>query len=411
MPTNPSPLAPAGFPSLPRIAGVRIAVAEAGIRYKARPDLLVVEVAPKTQVAGALSRSKTASAPALWCRSVLKRGSARALVANAGNSNAFTGKAGVEAVRRTARAAAAALGCKPAEVFVASTGTIGELIQVEKIEAAIPGTVAKLAEAGWQDAANAIRTTDTFAKGVTRTARIGNATVTINGIAKGSGMIAPDMATMFAFFFTDAKMPAAVLQRLVKDSCATTFNAITVDSDMSTSDTLLVLATGMGAKHAAVRSASDRHLRDFKRALHQCMLDLAHQIVRDGEGATKFAAIHVSGAASTKAAKTIALAIANSPLLKTALHGQDPNWGRIVAAVGKAGEKASRDKLTIRFGPHAVAAKGAVVPGYVEAPVAAYMKGQELDIHVDVGVGKGKFTVWTCDLGYDYIRINASYRS
>ena len=411
MPPNPSPLAPVGFPSLPPIAGVRLAVAEAGIRYKARPDLLVVEVAPKTQVAGALTRSKTASGPIEWCRAVLKRGNARALVANAGNSNAFTGKAGAAAVKRTAVAVAQEIGCKPAEVFVASTGTIGELIKVDKIEAAVPGAVAKLAGAGWQDAAHAIRTTDTFAKGVTRTARIGDATVTINGIAKGSGMIAPDMATMFAFYFTDARIPAAVLQKLVSESCATTFNATTVDSDTSTSDTLLAFATGMGAKHPVVKSASDRHLRDFKRALHECMLELAHQIVRDGEGATKFAAIHVSGAASPKAAKAIGMSIANSPLVKTALHGQDPNWGRIVAAVGKAGEKANRDKLKIAFGPHAVAAKGAVVPGYDEAPVAAYMKGQELDIHVDVGVGKGKFTVWTCDLGYDYIRINASYRS
>ncbi len=411
MPPNPSPLAPAGFPSLPPIAGVRLAVAEAGIRYKARPDLLVVEVAPKTQVAGALTRSKTASGPVEWCRAVLDRGQARALVANAGNSNAFTGKAGAAAVKRMAIAVAHAIGCKATEVFVASTGTIGELIKVDKIEAAVPGAVAKLADAGWPDAANAIRTTDTFAKGVTRTARIGDATVTINGIAKGSGMIAPDMATLFAFCFTDARIPAAVLQKLVTESCATTFNATTVDSDTSTSDTLLVFATGMGAKHPAVKSASDRHLRDFKRALHECMLDLALQIVRDGEGATKFAAIHVSGAASPKAAKAIGMSIANSPLVKTALHGQDPNWGRIVAAVGKSGEKANRDKLKIAFGPHPVAAKGAVVPGYDEAPVAAYMKGQELDFYVDVGVGKGKFTVWTCDLGYDYIRINASYRS
>ncbi|MBM3507681.1 MAG: bifunctional glutamate N-acetyltransferase/amino-acid acetyltransferase ArgJ [Alphaproteobacteria bacterium] len=411
MPPTPSPLAPAGFPSLPRIAGVRLAVIEAGIRYKQRPDLLVVDVAPKTQVAGALTRSKTASAPVEWCRAVLKRGHARALVANAGNSNAFTGKAGADAVKRTAARAAQALGCKPGEVFVASTGTIGELIKVDKIEAAIPPAVANLGDVGWQDAANAIRTTDTFAKGVTRAARIGDTIVTINGIAKGSGMIAPDMATMFAFFFTDAKIPASVLQRLVSASCATTFNAVTVDSDTSTSDTLLVFATGMGAKHPTVKSASDRHLRDFKRALHECMLDLAQQIVRDGEGATKFVAVNVSGAASTKAAKTIALGIANSPLVKTALHGQDPNWGRIVAAVGKAGEKANRDKLKIAFGPHPVAAKGAVVQGYVEAPVAEYMKRQELDIHVDVGVGKGKFTVWTCDLSYDYIRINASYRS
>ncbi len=411
MPPTPSPLAPAGFPSLPRIAGVRLAVAESGVRYKQRSDLLIIEAAPKTQVAGVLTRSKTASAPILWCRARLERGQGRVLVANAGNSNAFTGKAGVEAVKRTADATAKALGCKASDVFIASTGTIGEPLKVDRIEAAIPGAVAKLTDTGWQDAANAIRTTDTFAKGVTRSARIGAATVTINGIAKGSGMIAPDMATLFAFFYTDARIPRDVLQTLVSSINATTFNAITVDSDTSTSDTLLMFATGQGAKHLAVKSANDPHLRDFKRALREAMLDLAQQIVRDGEGATKFVAVHVSGAASTKAAKTIALSIANSPLVKTALHGQDPNWGRVVAAVGKSGEKADRDKLTIRFGPHPVAAKGAVVAGYVEAPVAEYMKGQELDLFVDVGVGAGKFTAWTCDLSYDYIRINASYRS
>ena len=406
-----SPLAPAGFPNLPPVAGVRLAVGEAGLRYKHRADLLLVEVAPKTQVAGVLTRSKTASAPVEWCRKVLKTGRGRALVANAGNSNAFTGRLGVDAVKRTAAAAAKALGCKPIEVFVASTGVIGEPIKIDKIEATIVPAAAKLTEAGWQAAADAIRTTDTFAKGVTRTARIGGSKVTINGIAKGSGMIAPDMATLFAFLFTDARIPAAVLQKLVGTAAETTFNATTVDSDTSTSDTVLVFATGMGAKHPAVRSAADGHLRDFKRALHEAMLDLAQQIVRDGEGASKFVTVNVSGAASAKAAKRIAMSIANSPLVKTALAGEDPNWGRIVAAVGKAGEKADRDKLTIAFGAHPVAARGAVRPDYVEAPVAAYMKGKYIDIHVDVGVGKGKFTVWTCDLGYDYIRINAAYRS
>ena len=410
-PKGPSPLAPLNFPSLPPVPGVRVAAGEAGLRYRTRSDLLLVELAPTTTAAGVTTKSKTASAPVEWCRARLKTGKGRALVANAGNSNAFTGKAGVVAVKRTAVAAAKALGCKPTEVYIASTGVIGEPIKVEKIEAAIGPTAAKLGDAGWQAAADSIRTTDTFAKGVTRRARIGKATVVINGIAKGSGMIAPDMATMFAFLFTDAAIPARVLQKLVSELNETTFNAITVDSDTSTSDTLLVFATGQGAKHPPVKSATDKHLREFKVALHEAMLDLALQIVRDGEGASKFVRINVSGAKTVKAAKQIGLTIANSPLVKTALAGEDPNWGRVVAAVGKSGEHASRDKLKIAFGPHAVAAKGAVVPGYVEAPVAAYMKGKELEIHVDVGVGKSKFTVWTCDLGYDYIRINASYRS
>ena len=410
-PKGPSPLAPLGFPSLPPVPGVRLAAGEAGLRYRARTDLLLIELAPKTTAAGVLTRSKTASAPVEWCRARLKSGKGRALVANAGNSNAFTGRAGVDAVKRTAAAAAKALGCKANEVYIASTGVIGEPIKVDKIEAAIAPTAAKLGDAGWQAAADAIRTTDTFAKGVTRRARIGTAMVVINGIAKGSGMIAPDMATMFAFLFTDAAIPAAVLQKLVSELNKTTFNAITVDSDTSTSDTVLVFATGQGAKHPPVKKASDRHLREFKAALGEAMLDLAQQIVRDGEGASKFVRVNVSGAKSAEAAKQIGLSIANSPLVKTALAGEDPNWGRIVMAVGKSGEEADRDKLKIAFGPHPVAAKGAVRPDYVEAPVAAYMKGKELEIHVDVGVGKGKFTVWTCDLGYDYIRINAAYRS
>jgi glutamate N-acetyltransferase/amino-acid N-acetyltransferase len=412
-----SPLAPARFPDLPAVAGVRLGVAEAGVRYKGRTDLMVAELAPGTTIAGAFTRSLSASAPVDWCRAAVKGGKARAIVVNSGNANAFTGKAGITAVTVMAEAAAKAVGCKPKEVFIASTGVIGEPLPAEKIAAAMPALVKSNLTASWEQAARAIMTTDTYPKAVTRTANIGGVNVTIVGIIKGSGMIAPNMGTMLGFLFTDAKIPAKVLQALVTKGVDKSFNCITVDSDTSTSDTILFAATGQGPKHKAVRAASDAHLRDFKAKLDEAMLELAHLVVKDGEGATKFVEIRVTGAASNPAAKRIGLAIANSPLVKTAIAGSDANWGRIVAAVGKAGEKAERDRMKIAVGGIVITEKGMVRPGYDETPVAAHMKGENILIEVDVGVrvggkaAKGKATVWTCDLTHAYIDINIGYRS
>ena len=403
-----SPLAPERFPDLPEIGGVRFATVEAGIRYKGRDDLLLAELAPGATIAGTLTRSLTASAPVDWCREALGDGKARAIVVNSGNANAFTGRLGKTAVEHTVRAAAAALGCAEREVFVSSTGVIGEPLPAEStIVQKLPGLVQALAPGAWDAAARAIMTTDTFPKGASATAKIGGKTVRIAGIAKGSGMIAPDMATMLGYVFTDAAVPADMLQKLTDRAVARSFNAITVDGDTSTSDTVLVAATG-----AAGNSAPDAAmLRGFARALEAVCRDLAHQIVRDGEGATKFVEIAVSGAASARAARRIGLSIANSPLVKTAIAGEDANWGRIVMAVGKAGEKADRDALRITIGGVEVTRGGQVVPDYDEAPVARHMQGQEIGIAVDVGVGRGKAVVWTCDLTHGYIDINGSYRS
>ncbi len=403
-----SPLAPERFPDMPAIGGVRTATVEAGIRYKGRDDLLLVELAPGTAIAGALTRSLTASAPVEWCREALAGGRARAVVVNSGNANAFTGRLGQAAVEQTVAAAARGLGCAEAEVFVSSTGVIGEPLPAEStIVEKLPGLVRALSSGAWEGAARAIMTTDTFPKGASATARIGGRTVTIAGIAKGSGMIAPDMATMLAYVFTDAAVPPGLLQRLTSRAVERSFNAITVDSDTSTSDTVLVAATG-----AAGNPEPDAAmLRGFARALEAVCRDLAHQIVRDGEGASKFVEIAVSGAASARAAKRIGLAIANSPLVKTAIAGEDANWGRIVMAVGKAGEKADRDALRIAIGGVEITRGGHVVPDYDETPVARHMQGQDIAVAVDVGVGRGKATVWTCDLTHGYIDINGSYRS
>ncbi len=403
-----SPLAPERFPDMPAIGGVRAATAEAGIRYKGRDDLLLVELAPGTAIAGALTRSLTASAPVEWCREALAGGRARAIVVNSGNANAFTGRLGEAAVAYTVAAAAGGLGCAEREVFVSSTGVIGEPLPAEStIVEKLPGLVRALSSGAWEGAARAIMTTDTFPKGASATARIGGRTVKIAGIAKGSGMIAPDMATMLAYVFTDAAVPPGLLQRLTSRAVERSFNAVTVDSDTSTSDTVLVAATG-----AAGNPEPDAAmLRGFARALEAVCRDLAHQIVRDGEGASKFVEIAVSGAASARAAKRIGLAIANSPLVKTAIAGEDANWGRIVMAVGKAGEKADRDALRIAIGGVEITRGGQVVPDYDETPVARHMRGQDIAIAVDVGVGRGKATVWTCDLTHGYIDINGSYRS
>jgi glutamate N-acetyltransferase/amino-acid N-acetyltransferase len=406
-----SPLAPDRFPDMPPVAGVRLGAAACGIRYKSRTDLMLAEVAPGATVAGVFTRSLTASAPILWCRKALAGGRARAVVVNSGNSNAFTGKRGMDAVARTVDAASGLIGCRKREVFIASTGVIGEPLPVDKIVAALPKLRADLQDAVWERAAEAIMTTDTFAKGATRTARIGGGTVTINGIAKGSGMIAPDMATMLAFLFTDALIPANVLQRLLVQATARSFNSITVDGDTSTSDTVLLVATGQAQKHPRIASAADPRLKDFRAKLEDLMQDLAVQIVRDGEGAQKLVTINVAGARSEAAARRIGLAIGNSPLVKTAIAGEDANWGRIVMAVGKSGEAANRDKLKVAIGGIAVARNGGRVPNYDERPVAAHMKTRDIVIDVDVGVGKGRARVWTCDLTHGYISINAEYRS
>lgn len=405
-----SPLAPEGFPALPALDGVTLASGACGLRYQGRPDVCLMAFAPGTTVAGVLTRSQTASAPVLWCRKALRSGRGRAIVVNAGNANAFTGAAGVASVERTVGAVAKALGCAPRDVLVASTGVIGEPLPDERLTARLGEIVAGLGPDRWDEAAAAIMTTDTFPKGATRTAEIGGVTVRINGIAKGSGMIAPDMATMLGFVATDAKIPAKTLQALLAGGADQSFNAITVDGDTSTSDTLLLCATGQ-VKHKRIGAANDPLLKDFRAALFDLLRDLAHQVVRDGEGARKFVTIAVSGAASKRAARKIGLTIANSPLVKTAIAGEDPNWGRVVAAVGRAGEKADRDRLSIAIGGVEVARDGQVVPRYDEAPVARHMKGQKIEIAVDVGIGRGRATVWTCDLTHAYIDINADYRS
>ena len=406
-----SPLAPKTFPKLPPLAGVRLATAAAGVRYKDRTDVLMALLAPGTQVAGVFTTSKTASAPVLWCRDTLKGGEARVLVVNSGNANAFTGKAGQEGVYEIASEAAAVARCHPREVFMASTGVIGEPLPAAKITKALAGLVTQGAAGNWRAAADAIMTTDTYPKAATATALIDGVKVSINGIAKGSGMIAPDMATMLSFVFTDASLPASVLQECLGAGVGPSFNSITVDSDTSTSDTLLLFATGKGGKHTAIAKAGDKKLTDFRRALDRVLLDLALQVVKDGEGAQKLIRIDVSGAESDAAAKRIGLSIANSPLVKTAIAGSDANWGRIVMAVGKSGEAADRDRLKISFGGHVVAENGMRAAKYNEATATRAVSGREVVIAVELGLGKGASRVWTCDLTHGYIDINGSYRS
>jgi glutamate N-acetyltransferase/amino-acid N-acetyltransferase len=408
-----SPFAPKELPRLPSIDGVRFATCAAGIRYPGRTDLLLALFDPGTTVAGVLTRSRTASAPVEWCRARLDHGMARALVVNSGNANAFTGKRGREAVRLTAEAAAQTAGCLEADVYIASTGVIGEPLDPGKFTGLLGDLAAKAEPGAIEEAARAIMTTDTYPKLATREANIDGTSVTINGIAKGAGMIAPDMATMLAFVFTDAAIEPRPLHEILAPAADETFNAITIDGDTSTSDTLLLFATSAAASRGAPRIglSDDPRLNDFRAALTEVLRDLAHQVVKDGEGATKFVTIRVTGAESPAAARTIARSIANSPLVKTALAGEDPNWGRIVMAVGKAGEKADRDTLGIKFGDIQVATNGEVDPSYREELGAAYMKRPEIEIAVDVGVGDGASTVWTCDLTAQYIAINADYRS
>ncbi len=404
-----SPLA-LPMPEMPPVPGVRVATGMAEIRYRAREDVMVMAFPAGTTAAGVFTRNRCPGAPVEWSRAALKGGKARGLVVTSGNSNVFTGKAGRETCARTAEEAARILGCKPKDVFLASTGVIGERLPTEKLVGALPKVFDAAAEAGFAHAAKAIMTTDTFPKAAVRTARIGEATVTIAGIAKGSGMIAPDMATMLSFLATDAKIPAAALQALLKKGCDRSFNCVTVDSDTSTSDTVMLFATGV-AKHPRVPAEGGPVLKDFARALNEVLMDLALMVARDGEGAQKLIRIDVTGAVTARSAHRIGMCIANSPLVKTAIAGEDANWGRIVMAVGKAGEPADRDKLSIAVGGVWMARDGGVVDGYDETPVVAHMKGREVAITVDIGLGRGKATVWTCDLTHGYIDINGSYRS
>lgn len=413
MATAISPLAPKSYPELPEIEGVRFATAEAGIKYKNRTDVLMMALDKGTVAAGVFTSSKCPSAPVDWCRAALKSKEARGLVVNSGNANAFTGKAGVATVKATAALAAKALNCKPNEILLASTGVIGEPLDTKKFDGPLQSCARRVAGAPWLDAAKAIMTTDTYPKLASETVEIAGVPVTINGIAKGAGMIAPDMATMLSFVFTDAPLAKPALQKLLKKYVGTSFNAITVDSDTSTSDTLILFATGAAKKRGVpkISDASDKRLSAFRKALERLLTNLAQQVVRDGEGARHFVSIDVRGAKSTKSAKAIARSVADSPLLKTAIAGEDANWGRIVAAVGKAGEPADRDRLSISFGGIRVAHKGARDPSYDETTVSNYMKGQNIDIRIDIGLGKGQFTVWTCDLTKEYIEINGDYRS
>jgi glutamate N-acetyltransferase/amino-acid N-acetyltransferase len=390
-----------------------LAACEAGIRYANRTDLLMVVLKPGTNTAGVLTRSKTCSAPVLWCRANLAKGKARALVVNSGNANAFTGRRGADATRITAEAAAGAVGCAPDEVYVASTGVIGEPLDVSKFIHLLAGLARKAAPDAWHEAARAIMTTDTYPKLATRTVKLGTADVSINGFAKGAGMIAPDLATMLAFIFTDADIGREALQQMVVAGADRTFNCITIDSDTSTSDTVLAFATGAAVSRGAppINEAGSPNGKAFAAALHQVMEDLALSIVKDGEGLTKLIRIDVAGAETDAAARRIGFSIANSPLVKTAVAGGDPNWGRVVMAVGKAGEAADRDKLSISYGNMQVAKHGERAQTYDEKAVADYMSGREIAISVDLGLGSGTATVWTCDLTHGYISINADYRS
>ncbi len=405
-----SPLAPAGFPEIAAVPGVRLSPLAAGLRYQGRPDLLLAELPAGSTVAGMLTTSLTCGHPVSWCRRHLPAGRARALLVNAGNANVFRGAAGDAAVLREAEAVAERLGCQPGEVFVASTGVIGMRFDPEPIVARLPELRAGLRADAWPEAARAIMTTDTFPKGASADCEIDGVPVRVAGIAKGSGMVAPNTATVFGFLFTDAAIPAEVLQPLWRDAVDRSFNAITVDGDTSTSDTFLLFATGQ-ARHGAVAAVDDVRLAGFAAAVQAVATDLAVQIVRDGEGAQKLITIGLEGAVDDASARRIALVIANSPLVKTAIAGEDANWGRIVMAVGKAGEPIELSRLAVSFGGIAVARDGAAVTDLDETPVTAHLRGREIDIAVRVGDGPGRAKVWTCDLTHGYIEINADYRS
>ena len=401
-----SPLAPDHFPDLPVIDGVRFATIAAGVRYQGRTDVMLAELAPGSTVAGAFTRSAPRAAPVLDCQAKIGATSdtGAAILVNSGNANAFTGKGGVTAVEAITAAVADVCNIPQSRVFTSSTGVIGEPLPHDRITAVLADLKGALSDKGISDAAKAIMTTDTFPKGARAEVEIDGKTVSIAGIAKGSGMIAPDMATMLVYIFTDAVVSQPALQKMLSTHTDSTFNCITVDSDTSTSDSLILAATGASGVDASESDA-------FSEALHGVMLNLAHQVVQDGEGATKFVEIAVTGAATDDDAKIHGMAIANSPLIKTAIAGEDPNWGRVVMAVGKSGAAADRDRLSIRFGDIEVAKDGWRSPDYSEEAAAAHMKGQNITIGVDLGLGDGKATVWTCDLTHGYIEINADYRS
>ncbi|MCY3702574.1 MAG: bifunctional glutamate N-acetyltransferase/amino-acid acetyltransferase ArgJ [Rhodospirillales bacterium] len=406
-----APLAPPRFPDMPEIPGVVLASGHCGIRTPGRNDLLIASLPEAATAAVRLTRSRTASPAVLWCKRVRRHRRARGLVVNSGNANAFTGQPGRAAVRATAEAVADVLGCKPHEVYVASTGVIGEPLPLPEIVKAVPTIAAGGGEAGWEAAAEAIMTTDTFPKGACAETSIDGRRVTIGGIAKGSGMIAPDMGTMLAFVFTDADLPGHVLDHLLGPLTDRTFNSITVDSDTSTSDTCALFATRAAPAETPIESAGDARLDAFREALEGVMADLARQIVRDGEGATKLVTVTVRDATRQAHARAVAFSIANSPLVKTAVAGEDANWGRIVMAVGKAGVPVRAERVGISIGGIPVARGGSVVPGYDEAPVAHHMQGSEISLEVSLGAGTADATVWTCDLTHGYIAINADYRS
>jgi glutamate N-acetyltransferase / amino-acid N-acetyltransferase len=408
-----SPLAPAEFPDMPPIEGVRLATAAAGIRYSGRTDVLLALFQRQTAVAGVFTCSKCPSAPVDWCRANIRRGRAAALVVNSGNANAFTGKSGRQATKLTARIVSAATSCPATEVFLASTGVIGEPLDASKFGSVMAQLVTGASPGGWQDAARAIMTTDTFPKGAAAIVRLAGTPVTICGIAKGAGMVAPNMATMLSFVFTDAAISARVLQTLLKQGIVDTFNAVTIDGDTSTSDTVLAFATGAAGARGVrtITTLADPRLPALRKAFNAVLANLAEQIARDGEGARKLLEIIVEGAVSKGSARRIALSIANSPLVKTAIGGEDANWGRVVMAVGKAGEPANRDRLSIWFGGIRVAHKGERDPRYDEAALSQVMKKSEIVLKVALGLGKARDRVLTCDLTKDYVAINGDYRS
>src|SRR6201991_1114118 len=411
MSTAISPLAPPDVPAMPEIAGVRLATAAAGIRYKGRTDVLLVVLDKGTAVAGVFTKSKCPSAPVEWCRAKLKRGQARALVVNSGNANAFTGKTGKQATALTASIAAKAVGCKPDDIFLASTGVIGEPLDASKFDGVLDTLAQSVSPDGWITAAKAIMTTDTFPKVATATVTLGKAKVTISGMAKGAGMIAPDMATMLSFVFTDAPIAAGALPSLLKAGVEDTFNAVAIAGDTSPSDTLLAFATGAAKDAPRISRAGDPRLKAFTKAFNSVLADLSEQVARDGEGARKLVEIIVEGAVTKASARKIAMSVANSPLVKTAIAGEDANWGRVVMAVGKAGEPANRDRLSISFNGIRVASRGARDPSYDEAEVSSAMKNPKIQIKIAMGLGKGRDRVLTCDLTKEYVAINGDYRS
>ena len=407
---TPSPLAPARFAELSDVSGIRLATAASGLKYKGRDDLLLIVADEGTSFAGVFTKSATAAAPVLVSRAGLASGQARAILTNAGNANAFTGRAGDRAISDYRSVFARQLSFSEDQILIASTGVIGEPLDGQAVAEYAGQMTADLGTASWQDAALAIRTTDTFAKGASRTTEIDGQTITVNGIAKGSGMIAPDMATMLAYIATDACIAPACLQQMLEAAVPTSFNAITVDSDTSTSDSLYLMATNK-AGHETITDINSTTGQAFVTQLHALMVDLAQQIVRDGEGAHKFITVEVTNAATDTDARKIAFAIANSPLVKTAIAGGDANWGRIVMAVGKSGARAERDRLQISIGGVLITQDGQRLPDYDETPVAAHMAGDDIILSVDIGLGQACAEVWTCDLTHGYIQINADYRS